>query len=145
MWDALKFGPPGIAALALFWTVPLFKQELNRNTIRPSAQKLIVIFMVFSGVMTAAGCALAIFDDSMKSTRDAQLVGRLAEIRSTMSALDQGILSKYNVEMTAPDRDQRTTDLLKPIIRTMCDSMQSVYEKADGVGKLPNCKSLQGL
>jgi hypothetical protein len=135
-WEALKFGPAGLAAIVTLWTASLLATELQREGgPRNSARKLITNFMIFSTLLTIVTLGLVIFDNTFLE-RDR----RLDSIRGAVRSLDSGIMSKMIIEAgPLPGIDPESRRLLQEFTRSICGTATEIYHIAGSLAPLESC------
>jgi hypothetical protein len=105
-WEAFKYGPTVLAALAALWTAGLLTIELQRKNMRSQAKNLLIVFMGFCLLLVALSYGLTILEaNPLISGALGELDGNLASKQGLLGGLndvapsERGQLNGYVLRM----------------------------------------------
>jgi hypothetical protein len=145
--EALKYGPITIAALTAAWTAGLLTIELNRPSVRRSAQRLISVFMVFCFLLTIVSYGVTAVENwytrqdreraaAEIARQSDESISRLGEIRTLVARLDSQTVSKIS---------QLDNTGSRALVRSICETITQIYEITGGVQLRGTCAQEMGL
>jgi hypothetical protein len=109
--------------------------------VRKNAQRMIVVFMIFSVGLTALAWGLTIYDDirATARAREAAVIlrdERLAQIQTLIVKIDSEAINKV-----------RTLDTTgsQVVVKSMCAEIMKVYKLAGGVMPTQTCGGVLGI
>ena len=137
LWEALKFGPPGLAALILYWTYGLLAEQVKQQgAIHASTKSMITRYMVFSFVLCFFSLAIAVFDNTFV-WRERSMV----DIAERARSIDTSLGEKIRREVDLTD-NARTRQVIKNTIDAICHQTAKIYELAKKGGEPLSCVNL---
>lgn len=148
-WEALKYGPLGLAAIATLLAALLLFQVLKQPQVSKSKRQIFTTYMVFCSALVLVSIGAAVFDTLRQtdyqrlvqqneqltiqqmetSRRLSEASQRVGTIRSLIARLDENEMEKARI---LARRQSEVGDALKPVLRSMCITLVEISRHAEG-------------